>query len=138
MRYKNKLTEGSAEKVNRTDLNAKCCNYKYFWMLLPLCTVQKYILIHSKKSFCSKIDFSGILDCDTLSVVSSVMIDSLRNVLLYGVRVFPSKAGTYKSGASEKCEVRYSTVSLLSLSTYVRLGQKDLAYCSEVSVTKIF
>ncbi len=73
MQHKNKLVEGSSEKVGSTIKNELL---KFLSLMF-----KKYIFIHQNKSFLAKVYFSSIKNCATFPLVPSIINSNFINVL---------------------------------------------------------
>ena len=59
------------------------CHLIGFLLFEPLCNVQKYIFCSVKPRFCFKILCSGIINCNTFSVVPSLINENAKNVMFH-------------------------------------------------------
>jgi hypothetical protein len=100
-------------------------------LLEPLCSVQKYILCSVKPRFWLKIVLSGIINCNTFSVVPSIINENAKNVQFHcDDKKFYSNDTTGYCGALKKLQNLQIATLLLCCN----------ACCSQpgVNVVKLF
>jgi hypothetical protein len=64
----------------------KIYHFIKIFLLEPFFGVQKYILLNETKVFLCKFTLSGSINCNTFSVVPSIIIKIVKNVLLHSMR----------------------------------------------------